>query len=174
MEKESKIYIAGHKGLVGSAIVNNLKQKGYNNLVLRTHSELNLVCQDSVMKFFESETPEFVILAAAKVGGIMANSLKKARLRLMKSFSKEDQLAQGGDAYIFRLNLGTFGDFDTPANLFDEENVITVPISDKNTAYLAGLYYSLDEVIKYQKKMIKKGYSNSFIVAFKDGEKLEF
>ena len=78
MEKESKIYIAGHKGLVGSAIVNNLKQKGYNNLVLRTHSELNLVCQDSVMKFFESETPEFVILAAAKVGGIMANKTFRA------------------------------------------------------------------------------------------------
>tara|TARA_B100001758_G_scaffold247953_1_gene269043 strand:- start:30877 stop:32481 length:1605 start_codon:yes stop_codon:yes gene_type:complete len=104
----------------------------------------------------------------------MANSLKKARLRLMKSFSKEDQLAQGGDAYIFRLNLGTFGEFDTPADLFDEENVITVPISEKNTAYLAGLYYSLDEILKYQKSMIKKGYSNSFIVAFKDGEKLEF
>jgi len=104
----------------------------------------------------------------------MDNSLKKARLRLMKSFSKEDQLAQGGDAYIFRLNLGTFGDFDTPADLFDEANVITIPISERNTAYLSGLYYSLDEIINYQERMIKKGYSNSFIVAFKDGEKLEF
>ena len=104
----------------------------------------------------------------------IANSLKKARLRLMKSFSKEDQLAQGGGAYIFRLNLGTFGDFDTPADLFDESNVITIPISEKNTAYLSGLYYSLDEIINYQKRMTKKGYSNSFIVAFKDGEKLEF
>jgi tetratricopeptide (TPR) repeat protein len=104
----------------------------------------------------------------------MANSLKKSRLKLMQSFSKEDQIAQGGDAYIFRLNLGTFGDFDTPADLFDESNVITIPISSKNTTYLAGLFYSLDEALNFQKRMNRKGYTNSFIVAFKDGEKLEF
>jgi len=104
----------------------------------------------------------------------MSNSLKKARLKLMRSFSKEDQLAQGGDAYIFRLNLGTFGEFDTPVDLFEEENLITVPISEKKTAYLAGMFYSLDEAIVYQKRLKEEGYSTSFIVAFKDGEKLEF
>ena len=92
----------------------------------------------------------------------------------MQSFSKDDQLAQGGGAYIFRLNLGTFGDFDTPADLFDETNVIAIPISSQSTSYLAGIFYSLDEAVEYQKRMNKKGYANSSIVAFKDGEKLEF
>ena len=104
----------------------------------------------------------------------ISNSLKKARLKLMQSFSKEDQLAQGGDAYIFRLNLGTFGEFDTPADLFEEEYLITVPITEQKTAYLAGIFYTLDEAIAYQKTMKNEGYSTSFIVAFKDGEKLEF
>ena len=99
------------------------------------------------------------------------NSLKKARLKLMQSFSKEAQLSQGLDAYIFRLNLGTFGMFDTPAYLFDETNVIAIPVSEENTAYLSGLFYSLDEALKYQKIMNTKGYSNSFIVAYRDGEK---
>jgi len=104
----------------------------------------------------------------------ISNSLKKARLKLMHSFSKEDQLAQGGEAYIFRLNLGTFGEFNTPVDLFEEEYLITVPITEQKTAYLAGIFYTLDQAIAYQETMIKEGYSTSFIVAFKDGEKLEF
>jgi len=104
----------------------------------------------------------------------ISNSLKKARLKLMHSFSKEDQLAQGGDTYVFRLNLGTFGEFGTPANLFEEEYLISVPISQQKTAYLAGMFYTLEEAINYQESMIKEGYATSFIVAFKDGEKLEF
>ncbi len=100
----------------------------------------------------------------------IADALKKARLQLMQSFSKEEQLAQGGGAYIFRLNLGVFGSFDTPATLFDESHVIAIPISEETTAYLSGLFYSLDEAIDYQKRMKEKGYSNSFIVAYKDGE----
>jgi GDP-L-fucose synthase len=73
MEKDSKIYVAGHRGMVGSAIVRELKRQGYNNLVLRTHSELDLCRQDQVEAFFAEEKPEYVFLAAAKVGGIMAN-----------------------------------------------------------------------------------------------------
>ena len=92
----------------------------------------------------------------------------------MRSFSKEDQLAQGGEAYVFRLNLGTFGEFDTPVDLFEEEYLITVPITEQKTAYLAGMFYTLDQAISYQERMKKEGYSTSFIVAFKDGEKLEF
>lgn len=78
MNKNSKIYIAGHKGLVGSAIVNNLKSKGYNNLVFRAHDELDLLNQTAVVRFFETEKPEYVILAAAKVGGIVANNTYRA------------------------------------------------------------------------------------------------
>lgn len=74
MNKNSKIYIAGHRGLVGSALVRRLQAKGYNNLVLRTHAELDLRNQAAVQTFFATEKPEYVILAAAKVGGIYANN----------------------------------------------------------------------------------------------------
>jgi len=73
MNKNSKIYVAGNRGLVGSAIVRNLKQKGYTNIVERTHSELDLMNQQAVRHFFQIECPEYVVLAAAKVGGIGAN-----------------------------------------------------------------------------------------------------
>lgn len=78
LDKNSKIYIAGHRGLVGSAIWNNLKQRGYNNLVGRTHSELDLTDQVAVKRFFDEERPDAVVLAAAFVGGIMANFLYRA------------------------------------------------------------------------------------------------
>jgi GDP-L-fucose synthase len=74
MKKDSKIYIAGHQGLVGSALFRRLNVKGYNNLVLRTHAELELRNQAAVQAFFAIEKPEYVILAAAKVGGIYANN----------------------------------------------------------------------------------------------------
>ena len=74
MENESKIYVAGHRGMVGSAIVRALKKQGYNNIIVRTHKELDLCRQEDVEKFFVEEKPEYVFLAAAKVGGIMANS----------------------------------------------------------------------------------------------------
>ncbi len=78
MNTNSKIYIAGHRGLVGSAIVKNLKSKGYTNLVFRTHNELDLTSQQEVENFFGEEKPEYVILAAAKVGGIVANNTYRA------------------------------------------------------------------------------------------------
>lgn len=78
MTKTSKIYIAGHRGLVGSAIVKNLQAKGYANLIYRTHKELDLTNQQVVAAFFEAEKPEYVILAAAKVGGIVANNTYRA------------------------------------------------------------------------------------------------
>lgn len=74
MEKNSKIYVAGHRGMVGSAIVRELKKHGYTNIITRTHKELDLCRQDEVEKFFAEEKPEYVFLAAAKVGGIVANS----------------------------------------------------------------------------------------------------
>jgi GDP-L-fucose synthase len=83
MNKDSKIYIAGHHGLVGSAIWNNLKSRGYNNLVGRTHKELDLTDQYAVKKFFDEERPDAVVLAAAFVGGIMANSLYRADFMMM-------------------------------------------------------------------------------------------
>lgn len=74
MEKNAKIYVAGHLGMVGSAIVRELKRQGYENIIVRTHAELNLCRQEDVEKFFEEEKPEYVFLAAARVGGIEANN----------------------------------------------------------------------------------------------------
>ena len=78
MEKNAKMYIAGHRGLVGSAIWKNLQDKGYTNLIGRTHKELDLLDGMAVRKFFDEEQPEYVFLAAAFVGGIMANSIYRA------------------------------------------------------------------------------------------------
>ena len=83
LDKNSKIYVAGHHGLVGSAIWNNLQQRGYTNLVGRSHKELDLTDQVAVRKFFDEERPEGVVLAAAFVGGIMANSLYRADFIMM-------------------------------------------------------------------------------------------
>ena len=74
LQKNDKIYVAGHRGLVGSAIVRRLKQSGFSNLLLRSHDELDLINQRAVQAFFKSEEPDYVILAAAKVGGIHANN----------------------------------------------------------------------------------------------------
>ena len=83
LSKDSKIYVAGHRGLVGSAIWNNLQQRGYTNLVGRTHKELDLTDQVAVRQFFDEERPDAVVLAAAFVGGIMANSLYRADFIMM-------------------------------------------------------------------------------------------
>ena len=83
LDKESKIYVAGHNGLVGSAIWNNLKSRGYTNLVGRSHKELDLTDQVAVKKFFDDERPDAVVLAAAFVGGIMANMLYRADFIMM-------------------------------------------------------------------------------------------
>lgn len=88
MDKNAKIYVAGHRGLVGSAIVRRLEQGGYTNIIGKTHSELDLTNQASVEAFFEEEKPEYVFLAAAKVGGIGANSTYPA------DFIMENELIQ--------------------------------------------------------------------------------
>ena len=88
MEKDSRIYVAGHKGLVGSALVRVLKNQGYKNIIEKTHKELELTNQALVAEFFQAEKPEYVFLAAAKVGGIAANSAYPA------DFIMENELIQ--------------------------------------------------------------------------------
>ena len=78
MEKEAKIYVAGHRGMVGSAIVRELQNKGYHNIVTKTSKELDLRSQDAVRSFYETEKPQYVFVAAAKVGGIHANNVYRA------------------------------------------------------------------------------------------------
>ena len=78
LDKNAKIYVAGHRGLVGSAIWKNLQDKGYTNLIGKTHKEVDLLDAIAVRRFFDEEQPEYVFLAAAFVGGIMANSIYRA------------------------------------------------------------------------------------------------
>jgi len=82
MNRKSKVYIAGHSGLVGSALTRNLQAQRYRNLITPSHAELDLSCQKSVTRFFKNEKPEYVFLAAAKVGGILANSRNRATFLL--------------------------------------------------------------------------------------------
>ncbi|EAK5278018.1 GDP-L-fucose synthase [Campylobacter jejuni] len=98
MKKYSKIFIAGHRGLVGSAILEILKNKGYENLVFKTHSELDLTNQKAVADFFEKEKPEYVFLSAAKVGGILANDTYRA------DFIYENLMIQNNVIYHSFLN----------------------------------------------------------------------
>ena len=100
MDKNAKIYIAGHRGLVGSAIWKNLQNKGYTNLVGRTHKELDLLDSVSVRQFFDEEQPEYVFLAAAFVGGIMANSIYRADF-----IYKNLQIQQNVIGESFRHNI---------------------------------------------------------------------
>ena len=78
IQKESSIYVAGHNGMVGSAIIRRLKQAGFSNIITRTSKELNLINQQAVANFFATEKLDFVFLAAAKVGGILANNTFRA------------------------------------------------------------------------------------------------
>jgi len=88
MDKDSRIFVAGHRGLAGSAIVRELLVEGFTNLITRTHAEVDLTRQDAVDKFFEAERPEYVFLAAARVGGILANNTRRAE------FIRENLLIQ--------------------------------------------------------------------------------
>ena len=145
LDKNSKIYIAGHHGLVGSAIWNNLKQRGYNNLIGRSHSELDLTDQTAVKKFFDEERPDAIVLAAAFVGGIMANFLYRA------DFIMQNMLMQCnviGNAYSHGVKkllfLGSTCIYpkDAPQPM-KEDVLLTSPLEYSNEEYaiakIAGL-----------------------------------
>jgi GDP-L-fucose synthase len=100
MQKDSKIYIAGHTGMVGSAIVRKLLSEGYTNLVLKTSNELDLINQQAVRAFFEEEQPEYVFLAAAKVGGIEANNTFRAQF-LYENLQIQNNVIH--QSYVFKV-----------------------------------------------------------------------
>ncbi|MDP6169363.1 MAG: NAD-dependent epimerase/dehydratase family protein, partial [Candidatus Marinimicrobia bacterium] len=98
MEKDSKIFVAGHSGLVGSALVGLLKEKGFNNILKKSHGELDLIDQGQTSYFFDNEKPEYVFLAAAKVGGIFANNKYRAQ------FLYENLMIQNNVIHSSHLN----------------------------------------------------------------------
>ena len=145
LDKQAKIYVAGHRGLVGSAIWNNLLQRGYTNLVGRTHRELDLTDQLAVRRFFDEERPDAVVLAAAFVGGIMANSLYRA------DFIMQNMLIQCnviGEAYRHGVQkllfLGSTCIYPKLApQPMKEDSLLTSPLEYTNEEYaiakIAGL-----------------------------------
>jgi GDP-L-fucose synthase len=137
MEKQSRIYVAGHRGLVGSAIARALRDAGFANLVTRTHAELDLTDQGAVARFFASERPEYVVLAAAKVGGILANDTFPAE------FIRENLAIQGnviheswraGVRRLLFLGSSCIYPRDCPQPI-REEYLLTGPLEETNRAY---------------------------------------
>ncbi|MBR1621316.1 MAG: GDP-L-fucose synthase [Prevotella sp.] len=143
--KESKIYVAGHRGLVGSAIWNNLKKRGYNNLIGRTHSELDLTDQLAVRRFFDEERPDAVVLAAAFVGGIMANSLYRADF-IMQNMKMQCNVISEAYAHNVKKLLFLGSTCIYPKNApqpMKEDCLLTSPLEYTNEEYaiakIAGL-----------------------------------
>ena len=145
LEKSSKIYIAGHRGLVGSAIWSNLKARGYNNLVGRTHHELDLTNQQAVEDFFAEERPDAVVLAAAFVGGIMANSLYRADF-IMQNMKMQCNVISCAYKYKVKKLLFLGSTCIYPKNApqpMREDALLTSPLEYSNEEYaiakIAGL-----------------------------------
>ncbi len=137
MEKNDKIYVAGHRGLVGSAIWSLLSQKGYNNLIGRTHNELDLMDPVAVRRFFDSERPDVVVLAAALVGGIMANSTRPADFIFQNLQIQQNVI---GEAYRHNVKkllfLGSTCIYPRLApQPMPEESLLTSALETTNEAY---------------------------------------
>ncbi len=145
LDKDSKIYVAGHHGLVGSAIWNNLKARGYHNLIGRTHAELDLTDQLAVRRFFDEERPDAVVLAAAFVGGIMANSLYRADF-IMQNMKMQCNVISESYAHGVKKLLFLGSTCIYPKNApqpMKEDALLTSPLEYTNEEYaiakIAGL-----------------------------------
>lgn len=137
MNKKSKIYVAGHRGMVGSAIVRNLEEKGYSNVVYKTSTELDLQNQQAVSDFFKTEKPEYVFLAAAKVGGIHANNIYRGQFLyenlMIESNVIHQSYIQGVKKLLF---LGSSCIYPKMANQpIHEDSLLTGPLEQTNEPY---------------------------------------
>lgn len=137
MIKDSKIFVAGHRGLVGSAIIRNLKARGYDNLVYQSHQELDLTDQKAVERFFEEEKPEYVILAAAKVGGIIANNTYRAEFIYENLQIQNNVIHQSYKQGVKKLLfLGSTCIYPKNAEQpMNEESLLTSPLEYTNEPY---------------------------------------
>ena len=137
MKKESKIYIAGHRGLVGSAILKRLQEKGYSNLITKTHAELDLAHQSAVADFFSAERPEYVFLAAAKVGGIMANNIYRGQFIYENLMIQNNVIHQAYKNQVRKLLfLGSTCIYPREApQPMQEDSLLTSPLEYTNEPY---------------------------------------
>ena len=137
MNKNAKIYVAGHRGLAGRALVNALQRQGYSNLILRTHADLDLTNQDAVADFFAVEKPDYVFLAAAKVGGIWANNTYPAefiRENIMIQVNVIHQAYVNNVKKLLFLGSSCIYPRDCPQPI-REEYLLTGPLESTNEAY---------------------------------------
>lgn len=160
MEKNSKIYVAGHRGLVGSAIVRNLETNKFTNIITRTHSELDLTNQADVRKFFEEEKPEYVFLAAAKVGGIHANNTYPADFIYDNLMIQNNVIKASHDFKVTKLLfLGSTCIYPKMApQPIKEEYLLTGALEETNEAYAVAKIAGLEMC-----KFFKRQYGDNFI-----------
>ena len=160
MEKDAKIYVAGHRGLVGSAIVRNLKSKGYTNIIGRTHHELDLTNQMAVRDFFETEKPDYVVLAAAKVGGINANNTTPADFIYENLQIQNNVIKSAHDFKVKKLLfLGSTCIYPKMApQPIPEDALLTGPLEETNEAYAIAKISGMEMC-----KFFKRQYGDNFI-----------
>jgi len=154
-----KIYVAGHRGLVGSAIVRNLKQKGYTNIIGRTHSELDLTNQQAVRDFFDEEKPDVVVLAAAKVGGINANNTAPAQFAFENMQIQCNVINESHNHGVKKLLfLGSTCIYPRMApQPIPEDALLTGPLETTNEAYAIAKISGL-EMCKFYKRQYGDDY----------------
>jgi len=162
MDRGASIYVAGHRGLAGSAIVKQLQKQGYRNLLLRTHAELDLIDQAAVRAFFEREQPEYVFLAAAKVGGIVANSTYPAQFIYDNLAIEANVLHESWRAGVKRLLfLGSSCIYprDCPQPM-KEEYLLTGPLEATNRPYAIAKIAGIEICWSYNRQ-----YGTRFVAA---------
>ena len=160
MNKTDKIYVAGHRGLVGNAIVRNLQEKGYSNVIGRTHHELDLTNQAAVRRFFEEERPEVVVLAAAKVGGINANNTQPAEFAYVNMQIQCNVIHCCHEFQVKKLLfLGSTCIYPKMApQPIPESALLTGPLEETNEAYAIAKIAGLEMC-----KFYKRQYGDDFI-----------
>ncbi len=162
MDKNSKIYVAGHRGLAGSALVRKLQEQGYDNLVLRAHAELDLTDQLATHAFFEQERPEYVFLAAAKVGGILANDTYPAEFIHLNSAIQTNVIHESWRVGVKRLLfLGSSCIYprDCPQPI-NEDYLLTGPLEPTNRPYALAKIAGIEMCWSYNRQ-----YGTRFIAA---------
>ena len=162
MDKKARIYVAGHRGLAGSAIVRQLQQRGYRNLVLRSHAELELTDQAAVRAFFDQEKPDYVFLAAARVGGIVANSSYPAEFIHSNLAVQTNVLHESWKAGVKRLLfLGSSCIYPRQCpQPIKEEYLLTGPLEATNRPYAVAKIAGIEMCWSYNRQ-----YGTSFLSA---------
>jgi GDP-L-fucose synthase len=154
MDKQSKIYVAGHRGLVGSALCKALRSKGYENLIVRTHGELDLTSQEAVNGFFAQEKPDYVFLAAAKVGGILANNTYPAQFIYNNLMIQANIIHAAYEHNVSRLLfLGSSCIYPKHApQPMKEEYLLTGPLEPTNRPYALAKIAGIEQCWSYNRQ----------------------